>query len=1162
MARRLGLCLALVLAAGVARGAVDPKLLAGMKARSIGPAGMSGRVAAIEAVESAPDIVYAGAATGGVWKSTNGGLTWKPIFDEEKVAAVGAIAVFQPNPAIVWVGTGEGNVRNSASVGYGIYRSTDGGKKWTHLGLEKTERIYRILLHPADPEVAYACALGREWGENPERGVFRTSDGGKSWEKVLYVDERTGCGDLVMDPSNPEKLIASMWQFRRWPYFFRSGGPGSGVHLTHDGGQTWKKLQEEDGLPRGDLGRVGLAVCRSHPDVVYALVEAETSALLRSDDGGKSFKTVNTDLNVAPRPFYFGDLRVHPTQPNRVYSVDYVIRISDDGGKSFRPLIDWDLIHGDYHAMWMDPNNPDLIYLGNDGGVAVSRDGGKTAQFVANLPLAQFYHIAVDNAVPYNVMGGMQDNSSWRGPSAVWDWGALRNHHWQLVGGGDGYDTQPDPEDPNLGYSMWQGGNLMRWNLEIGEWRDVKPPVPEWVELRFNWNSALALDPFEPGTLYYGSQFVHKSTDRGETWTIISPDLTTDNPEWQRQKESGGLTPDVTAAENHTTLLSIAPSPLERGVLWTGSDDGRIHVTRDGGASWTSVEKSLPGVPAGTWVPHIDASPHRGGTAIAVFDDHRRSNWTPYVYRTDDYGKTWKSLATPSLWGYALVVEQDPVAENLLFLGTEFGLWVSLDGGASWMQWKHGVPTVSVMDLVIHPREHDLVLGTHGRAAYVLDDIRPLRTLARATDEKLHLFEVADAQQHWVGPEASGFGLGSGEFRGENRPYGAILTYWLSFPGLPLPDEDEEKERKEKERIVERAKLEWGPTAPPKIEEEEEGEKKKDEKPKVKIQVEDASGKLVRTFEAPAKQGLNRAVWGLQRDAFKLPPPRWWEGEREEHPAGPELPPGTYTVTVSYGGEEASTSVRVLPDPRSSNGDADWQERWNAILQAGALHETTVEAIERIRDTRRDVEALLERAQKGKKEEAEGSGSGAAAEPAAGHGAGHGHGGSASAAGEMAGGSGASGADEMAAGTGASETREMASGAGASGTGGMAVGAGAAGAEEKDPFVEAGKALKKALDDLEKRAWQSPDLTKGIVADDDVLSRIAYVRGYLNSSWQKPSPTHWEYFRQARAALEAFLADFNRFFETEVAAFRSQAEEKGLRLLPPFEPMRINEPGD
>ncbi|HSK76559.1 MAG TPA: hypothetical protein VLQ45_08885 [Thermoanaerobaculia bacterium] len=1079
--------LALLLVASASWAAVDPDLLAGMKARSIGPAGMSGRVAAIAAVESDPDVVYVGAASGGVWKSVNGGLTWEPVFDDQPVASIGAVAVFQPNPDVVWVGTGEGNVRNSVSVGNGIYRSLDGGRTWTHLGLEKTERIHRIVLHPENPEVAWVSALGRLWGENPERGVFKTTDGGKTWNRVLYIDERTGASDLVMDPRNPNKLFASMWQFRRWPWFFKSGGPGSGLYVTYDGGAAWKKITEDDGLPKGELGRIGLAIAPSSPDVVYAMVEAGKSALLRSEDGGKTWKTVNDRYDVNPRPFYFGDIRVDPELPNRVYSLDYEVRVSDDGGKTFASLIPFALIHGDHHALWIDPENPERMYVGNDGGVAVSHDRGKSTAFVANLPLAQYYHVAVDMETPYNVYGGLQDNGSWRGPSAVWQQGGIRNHAWRVVGQGDGFDVQPDPADAMTGYSMWQGGNLGRYDLRKGELREIKPPVPDGGNLRFNWSSGLAIDPFEPGTIYYGSQFVHKSTDRGETWTIVSPDLTSNNPEWQKQDESGGLTPDVTAAENFTTILAIAPSAVERGVIWVGTDDGRVHVTRDGGKSWTSVEKNVPGVPANTWVPHIRASKFKGSSAFIVFDNHRRSDWTAYVYRTDDYGKTWTPLATKDVRGYALSIEQDPVQENLLFLGTEWGLWFTLDGGRRWMQWKHGLPTVAVADLVIHPRDHDLVIATHGRAVYVLDDIRPLRTLSDETQAKpIHLYEIADAQQHSQAPEAGGFGLGSGEFRGENRAYGALLHFSLSDSKLPLPDDEKERARKEEEREAKRKaeaaeqprtaremKAPEGPegAAPGKPAEEEDQE----DAPKAEIRIADAAGKTVRSFKAPVTRGLNRVVWDLSRNAWKQYPSA--EAPPED-PAGFQVAPGAYTVTVKYGGQEAKGTVRVLPDPRVQNTAEDWQKREAALERTGALQDLVAEAVGRIRKTRADVGSILERHR----------------------------------------------ADLKARDQDADD-------------------------KTKDTLTEAAGKLEEGLTKLERRLWVPYDVV-GIVPQSDVTSKMFYAQAYIASSWTPPSATHLEYLRQAEAAAAQVLEDFNRFFETDVAAFRKQVDEAGIRLLP------------
>jgi photosystem II stability/assembly factor-like uncharacterized protein len=939
----LGMAMAVAAAAEI-----DPDRLAGLKARSIGPAGMSGRIAVIEAAASDPSLVYVGAATGGVWKSTNAGLTWSPVLDDQPVHSVGALSLFQPDPAIVWVGTGEGNVRNSASVGNGVYRSLDAGRTWRNLGLEKTERIHRIVLHPSDPDQAYVCALGQEWGENAERGVFRTEDAGRTWRKVLYVDEKTGCAELVMDPRTPGKLFAALWEFRRWPHFFKSGGPGSGLYVTHDGGATWKRLQEEDGLPKGELGRMGIAISASNPEIVYVLAEAKKSALLRSDDGGRSFKTVNDRPNVAGRPFYYADIRVDPAWPQRVYSLETRARVSDDGGRTFEVLSGASQIHGDYHALWVNPADPRHLYIGEDGGMGVSHDRGRSFRFVANLPLAQYYHVAVDGERPYNVYGGLQDNGSWRGPSALWQRGGIRNHHWLNVGGGDGFDVQPHPRDTQVGYSLSQGGNLMRWDLRLGANKLIRPPEPAGIRLRFNWNAAIALDPFEPDALYLGSQFVHRSGDRGESWATISPDLTTNRGEWQRQDESGGLTPDVTAAENLTTLLSIAPSPVEKGVIWAGSDDGRIHVTRDGGKSWASVEAGVRGVPGDTWIPHIEASRFEPGTAYVVFDNHRRSDWTPYVYKTADYGRTFVSLATPNLRGYCLVLEQDPVKRELLFLGTEFGLYVSLDGGRGWTHLKRALPTASVMDLVVHPRDGDLVIGTHGRALWVLDDVGALRSLSEAAlSEPLRLFEVADAQQHWQRRDEGGFGLGAGEYRGENRPYGAILTYSLNLPGLPLADEDQERARKQAERQERRG----ASTAA-----------KPEEAPRVEIRIADAAGMVVRTFKAPARLGINRVAWDLARDAFKEPPRAEDAPRREEEPSGPQVPPGRYTVSIAYAGHEAKQGVRVVADPRSGNGDAEWTRRWDAVLRAGALHDRAVDAILRLRRLRNDVGSVQQKA--------------------------------------------------------------------------------------------------------------------------------------------------------------------------------------------------------
>jgi photosystem II stability/assembly factor-like uncharacterized protein len=1083
---------------------VDPDLLAGLSARSIGPAAMSGRVADVTGVDSNPDILYVGTAAGGVWKSTNGGLSWNPVFDDQPVASIGAVSVFQPNPDIVWVGSGEGNPRNSVIAGNGIYRSLDAGRTWQHLGLEKTERIHRVVLHPTDPDVAYAATMGKLWGENPERGIYKTTDGGKTWKRVLYVDERTGAADLVMDPSNPNKLFAAMWDHRRWPWSFRSGGPGSGLFVTYDGGDSWKRLTEDDGLPKGDLGRIGLAISRSNPEIVYALVEAEKSALLRSDDGGRTWKTANDDQRTANRPFYYADIRVDPVWPNRVYNLASRLAVSNDSGKTFTGLPGTRAIHGDYHALWINAADPRYMVTGEDGGLAVSRDRGETWQFVANLPIGQYYHVTLDMDTPYHVYGGLQDNGSWRGPSSVWeDGGNIANHQWQRLGGGDGFEAISDPEDSMRGYSESQGGFLVRWDLRKGEMRGIRPPEidPEDPDkrLRFNWNTGAAVDPFEPGTIYYGSQYVHKSTDRGDTWTVISPDLTSDNPDWQKQGESGGITPDVTGAENFTTILAIAPSPLQRGVIWVGTDDGRVHVTRDGGKTWESVEKNIKGVPANTWAPHIRPSRFDAASAFVVLDNHRRDDTELYVFRTDDWGKTWKSLGGDrrgNIRGYALAIEQDSVDKDLLFLGTEAGLYVSSDAGRSWLKWKHGLPeTVPVMDLALHPRENDLVIATHGRALYVLDDVAPLRELSAETmREPLHLYPASVGQIHGEGGGSGNLRGGAGEFAGASRPQGVLLTYSLNAPGLPLPDDEKERERKEKER-AEARKAAPAETAPEKKpgailkEDPPRTDEGKDDKPqeptKVKIEIADASGKVVRTMEGPAKLGLNRAAWDLGRDAFRQPPTDNRGNPRGEEGSGPGVPPGTYGVTVRYGDHEAKGTVKVTAVPSLQLADADWQTREAAIIRIGKMQNAAVEAIERVGAARKDVDVVLQKLQpKDKKKD---------------------------------------------------------------------------GAEKEDPnkaLKQAARDLQKKLTDLERRLWVSPDV-KGIVDDQTLLAQVGNAEFPVTSAWAAPTATSRAFLEQAEAAAKSTLADVNKLFAEDIPAFREKVAAAKIGLLADQPPISI-----
>ena len=931
---------------------IDPDLLAGLKARSIGPAAVSGRIAAIDAVASDPNHIVVGVATGGVWVSRNGGLTWKPVFDDQPVASIGAVAINQLNPDIIWVGTGEGNTRNSTSIGGGLFKSVDGGNTWNRVGLERTERINRIALHPSNPDIAYAAALGTLWGENSERGIFRTTDGGDSWSKILYVDEKTGGTDVKLDPFNPDKVYASMWQHRRWPWFFKSGGPGSGVYISWDGGDNWTRKTEEDGLPAGELGRITFSPSPAQKNRVYALVEAEKSAMVRSDDGGVSWQKVNEEFDIAIRPFYYTEVAADPRDPNRVYNIATLLKVSIDGGKTFttNPVVACcaasNTIHIDNHAFWINPNDPQHLILGNDGGIAISADRGETWRYVRNLPLSQFYHVAVDDELPYNVYGGLQDNGSWRGPSNVWENGGIRNLHWQEVSFGDGFDTIPQPDNARAGYSMFQGGNLMRWNLDTGELRMIRPAPPsEDVELRFNWDAAIAQDPFDANTIYYGSQFVHKSSDRGATWTTISGDLTSNNPEHQTYKESGGLTPDVTAAENYTTLVAIGPSPLQRGLIWTGSDDGRVHITRDGGENWERIDERARGVNPGAWVPMVTPSPHEAGTAFVVFDDHRRSDMTPYVYKVEDFGRRWTRIAE-GLSGYALSVIQDHVDPDLLFVGTEFGLWFSTDGGGSWTRFTQGLPTVSVMDMAVQRSEEDLVLGTHGRSLYIIDDYSALRGLRQADfNSRLSLLSVKPGQQYVVAQTPSTRFTGSGEFRASNEPYGVTLTFMASGNDLAHPDKDRERDRK----IALRSSG------------KEKDDSSSDEE-KIEVTVSDSQGEVIRTFRAEVHQGINRVSWGLVHDGVRpLPGPNAPEPDADL-PAGAQVPPGEYTVTLSLGDDddkvEVSTPVTVRADPRLDLTPAQRETQYRTLLELRSIEEAMVSAVEGIDRARKDLQTV------------------------------------------------------------------------------------------------------------------------------------------------------------------------------------------------------------
>ncbi|HYG61045.1 MAG TPA: glycosyl hydrolase, partial [Thermoanaerobaculia bacterium] len=767
----------------------------------------------------------------------------------------------------------------------GVYRSTDAGETWQRVGLEASERVARIAVHPKDGNVVWVCATGALWSSHPERGVYKTADGGKSWKRVLGVDADTGCSDLAVDPQDPRILYAGMWQFRRTPWSFDSGGAGSGLYKSTDGGETWREL--EKGLPAGEKGRIAVAVAPSRPSVVYTLVEAEKTALYRSDDVGESWAEVNSSFTVSGRPFYFALVVVDPTDFDRVYKPGFTLGVSSDGGRSFgSPFSSFEnSVHSDHHALWIDPRNPQHLLLGTDGGLYISYDRGRRWRMVRGLPISQFYRVSYDMAEPYNVYGGLQDNGSWRGPSR--SVAGIQNRDWENIGMGDGFYAFADPADPEYAYVEYQGGMISRLRLSTGERKEIRALPREGEEgLRFNWNTPIHLSPNENGTIYLGSQYLLRSRDRGDSWERISPDLTTNDPRKQQQATSGGLTIDNSTAENHTTIYAIAESPKNGKVIWAGTDDGNLQVTRDGGATWANVAANVPGVPRGTWVSGVEASPHDEATAFATFDVHATGDMKTYVYRTTDFGRTWTALmpaAIPeaagtgeTLDGYAHVIRQDVVNPDLLFLGTETGLFVSIDGGARWARFTGNLPRVAVRDLAIHPRDSDLIIATHGRGIYILDDITPLRALTR---------EVLDAEVALLPSRPSALAIpasiqdfaGDDEFVGANPPEAAAITYYLKKRHL------------------------FGD---------------------LKLEVYDAQGAKIATLPGGKRRGINRVAWPMRLPAPKLPPANSLVANQFTF-VGPRVPAGPYMVKLVKGDQTLTGEVRLVPDPRSTHPEAD-----------------------------------------------------------------------------------------------------------------------------------------------------------------------------------------------------------------------------------------------
>lgn len=873
-------------AVGAPQAGERPLDLGALRWRPIGPAAAGGRVTAVLGRADDPETIYVGTAAGGILRSHNGGTTWTPVFTDAPVASIGALAIAPSNPRVIWAGTGEANPRNDVAFGNGVYKSEDGGDTWTHMGLPESRHVARILIHPRQSDVVYVAALGHLFGPNAERGVFRTMDGGRTWSKILFADEDTGASDIAMDPADPRILYAGLWHVRRQAWSITSGGAAGGLFKSVDGGDHWVKLTE--GLPAGPTGRIGIGIAPSKPDVVYALVESTGGLLYRSDDRGLHWQMVNADHAINQRPFYFSKIVVSPANDQEVYSLSVSMQKSEDGGRSFKAVAGE--LHGDHHALWIDPGRPSRMLDGSDGGVGLSHDGGRSWAFLDNLSIGQFYRIAADARTPFYVCGGLQDNGLWCGPSNSRRTRGILNRDWYAIGGGDGMYAVPDPTDHNIVYADSQNGDLHRFDLRTGQARNIQPyPRFAWgwpladLKFRFNWTSPLALSPHDPQTVYLGGNVLFRTTDGGQTWTAISPDLTR-NDKSKQQSSGGPITAEAGPAEHYDTIYAVSESPTQKGLIWIGTDDGLVHVTRDGGATWNDVSGGLPASVAWARIGSITPSHFDAATAYITVDRHFLDDYAPYVYRTTDRGVTWTSIATglPAP-GYTHVVREDPKRPGLLYLGTELGIFVSFDHGGHWRGLRNNLPTTPVYDLFVNPRTDDLVAGTHGLSIWVLDDITPLRAVdagQRIGQDGLLAPRPALRYRHRrdTGTQAADV------FTGQDPPFGATLNFYLERPSASTAN----------------------------------------------VTIRNAGGAVVRTMATSVHAGLNRTVWDLRHDPPKL-------SDRFVRTSGismrgPLVVPGTYAVELSVSDRHFATELRVEGDPAVAASAADLEAQLRTLL--------------------------------------------------------------------------------------------------------------------------------------------------------------------------------------------------------------------------------------
>ena len=872
--------------------------ISGLGIRNIGSAAMSGRIAALAArVEDDGKVtIFVGAASGGLWKSDDGGTSFTPKFDKQPVQSIGAVALDPTNKQTVWVGTGESWTRNSVSVGNGIYKSTDGGDNWTLMGLPNVERITKIVVHPTNGNIVYACAPGALWSDSPDRGLYKTSDGGKTWTQILKGPNlSTGCSGISLDPSNPERLIAGLWDFRRKGWTFRSGGEGpdapsgSAMAISEDGGKTWNMLDASTskGLPKGPWGRIEVVHAPSMPNRVYAVIEHAKTALYVSEDGGKSWEARDSSRNMVWRPFYFQKLVVDPTNADRVFKMNLRVIVSDNAGKSFSDTAGGS--HADWHDVWVNPKNPKHLIGADDGGMWISYDGGSKWWHSRNLPISQFYHVAIDDKDPYQVYGGLQDNSSWVGDSEYP--GGITNHRWENLYGGDGFWVLPDPASPDHVYAEYQGGNIAWINRKTLEQKAIQPKAGYKEKLRFNWNTPMALSPQDKSVLYLGSQYLHRTRDHGNTWERISPDLSTNNPAKQQQEKSGGITVDNSSAEMHTTIYSISESPKAAGTIWVGTDDGNVQVTTNGGGTWTNVTKALK-LGADNWVSWVEASQHDANTAYVAVDRHVFGDMAPHIFVTRDGGKSFARIAGPKtagIRGYAHVIKEDRVDAKILYAGTEFGMFISRNGGANWEEFRPGnFPAVAVRDIVQSKKGDDLVLATHGRGIWVIDDVSPLRNLTpTVVASNVTLVASAPVEQRIQGN--GGWSEGDANFVGDNPADGAVITYY-------------QKAR----HVIGRMKMEIiGP-----------------------------NGQLVEELPTSKRKGLNRVVWSMRTKPPLVPPAASLAGNSV---VGQRVLPGQYKVRLTKAGEVTEVPLTLAIDPRASFTADDRKAQFASAERVKAL---------------------------------------------------------------------------------------------------------------------------------------------------------------------------------------------------------------------------------